>query len=251
MPMPLEFYIRAATENEARGPFNAEQLVSLAENGQIDATTLFYDATAEQWVEFGTNAELMALVLPEKKKLRLGKKDIKTLNTQTESTPPITVDEMLAAAEGLTADTQGKQSPAIAQGRAAKIGIWSAMLTLLLSAVALCASSLDKLTALDFFGLIQQEPFALLGVIDFGLALLLMLGAINFYPFMRFRAMLGLGMVGFVLWTHGDFVPLVALAIGSAGLYFCTICLSYLGVGLAALAGVGGMAGFAWLALNS
>ena len=103
MPMPQEFYIRAATENEARGPFNAEQLISLAENGQITAATLFYDATTEQWVEFGTNPELMALVLPEKKKLRLGTKEVKTLNEQTESTPPISVDEMLAAA-GTCAD---------------------------------------------------------------------------------------------------------------------------------------------------
>ncbi|MEI6860964.1 MAG: hypothetical protein WCL04_01765, partial [Verrucomicrobiota bacterium] len=251
MSTPQEFYIRAATENEARGPFNAEQLVSLADSGQISAATLFYDATAEQWVEFGTNAELMALVLPEKKKLRLGTKEVRTLNEQTDSTPPITVDEMLAAAEGLTSDTKGKQSLAVAQGRAAKIGLWSALLTLLLSAVALCAPSLDRLTGLDLLGLVQLEPFALLGVVDLGLALLLALGAVSFYPLLRFRAMLGLGLIGFVLWTNGQTLPLAALAIGSVGLYFCTICLSYLGVGLAALAGVGGMAGFAWFVLNS
>ena len=251
MPMPQEFYIRAATENEARGPFNAEQLISLAENGQITAATLFYDATTEQWVEFGTNPELMALVLPEKKKLRLGTKEVKTLNEQTESTPPISVDEMLAAAEGLTDATKGKQSLAIAQGHAAKLGLWAALLTLLLSAVALCAPSLDQLTGLDVLGLIHPEPLALLGVVDLGLALLLALGAVSFYPFLRFRAMLGLGLVGFVLWTGGQTLPLAALTFGSVGLFFCTICLSYLGVGLSALAGVGGMAGLAWFVLNS
>ncbi len=251
MATPLEFYIRAATENEARGPFNAEQLLSLAENGQIDAATLYYDATTEQWAAFDTNAELMALAFPEKQKLKLGKKEIKSLNEQTDSTPPITVDEMLAAAEGLTADTKGKQSLAVAQGHAAKAGLWAALLTLVLSAVALCAPSLDKLVGLDLLALVQQEPFALLGVVDLGLALLLALGAISFYPFIRFRAMMGLGLVGFVLWAHGQLGPLAALAAGSVGLYFCTICLSYLGVGLAAFAGVGGMAGFAWLVLHS
>ena len=75
-----EFYIRHATENEARGPFNHEQLVSLAENSQIDPTTLYYDAAAEQWAEFASNATLMAQFFPEKKKLRLGTKEIKSLN---------------------------------------------------------------------------------------------------------------------------------------------------------------------------
>ena len=251
MPTPQELYIRAATENEARGPFNLEQLVSLAETGQIDAATLYYDTSTEQWAVFSTNPELVSLVFPEKKKLRLGKKEIRSVNEQTDSAPPISVDDMLAAAEGLTADTNGKQSLAIAQGRAAKIGIWSAFLTLATSAIALCAPSIGKLTEPDFVRLVEQEPFALLGIVDLGLALLLALGAISFYPFIRFRAIFGLGFVGFVLWTGGHTAPLAALLAGSIGLYFCTICLSYLGVGLAALAGVGGMAGFAWLVLNS
>ena len=97
----------------------------------------------------------------------------------------------------------------------------------------------------------NRSPFALLGVVDLGLALLLALGAVSFYPFLRFRAMLGLGLIGFVLWTGGQTLPLAALALSSVGLYFCTISLSYLGVGLSALAGVGGMAGFAWFVLNS
>jgi hypothetical protein len=245
-----EFYIRNATENEARGPFNHEQLVSLAENSQIDPTSLYYDAAAEQWAEFTSNAELMAQIFPEKKKLRLGTKEIKSLNVQAESAPPISVNDMLAAAEGLTSETKGRQSLAIDQGRAAKIGLWSALFTLLGSAAALAAPSVDKLLALDFAGLITQQPLALLGVLDLFLALMLGLGSINFYPFVRFRAIFGLGMVGFILFVHGQTVPLVELMAGSAGLYFCTICISYAGVGLAALAGLGGMAGFAWFVLN-
>jgi hypothetical protein len=251
MPTPQEFYIRAATENEARGPFNLEQLVSLADNGQVDAATLFYDAATEQWVAFGSNAEVMALIFPEKKKLRLGTKEVKTLNKETsDSTPPITVDDMLAAAEGRTEDTKDKQSPEIATARAARAGQWAGLLALLLSAAALCAPSFDLLLAMDVMGILQRQPFALLGLVDLLFALMLGLGSISLYPLVRFRAMLGLGMVGFVLWTGGQIVPLAALAAGSVGIYFCTICLSYLGVGLAALAGVGGMAGFAWFVLN-
>jgi hypothetical protein len=250
MSTPQEFYIRAATENEARGPFNSEQLVTLAETGQIDAATLYYDAATEQWVAFGSSPELMALVFPQKKKLRMGKKDFKSINEHNDSAPPISVDDLLAAAEGLTEDTKGKQSPAIAAGRAAKLGLWSAMLTLALSSVALGAPSVPKLMAFDFLGLVQQEPLALLGALDVGLTVMLALGAISVYPFIRFRAMAGLDLVGFILWTGSETVPLVALVAGSVGLYFSTICLTYLGVGLAALGGVGGMAGLAWFVLN-
>jgi hypothetical protein len=251
MPTPQEFYIRAATENEARGPFNLEQLVSLAETGQMDAATLFYDAATEQWVAFGSNAEVMALVFPEKKKLRLGAKEVKTLNPEApDSTPPITVDDILAAAEGHTDDTKDKQSPEIAAARAARAGQWGGVLALLLSAAALLAPSLDLLLAADLGGVLRRQPFALLGLADLLFALMLALGSISLYPFVRFRAALGLGMIGFVLWADGQVVPLAALAAGSAGLWFCTVCMSYLGVGLAALAAVGGMAGFAWLVLN-
>jgi len=45
---PQEFYIRHASETEARGPFSLEQLVSLAETGSVTVETLYYDATTEQ-----------------------------------------------------------------------------------------------------------------------------------------------------------------------------------------------------------
>ena len=41
-----EFYIRNASETEARGPFNLEQMVSLAEAGQVTADTLYYEAAS-------------------------------------------------------------------------------------------------------------------------------------------------------------------------------------------------------------
>ena len=59
-----EIYLRNATDTEARGPFNLEQLTSLADAGQVTAETLIYDTAAEQWVALGTNAELMAAAFP-------------------------------------------------------------------------------------------------------------------------------------------------------------------------------------------
>ena len=68
-----EFYIRSASETEARGPFSVEQLVSLAETGQVTPETLYYDANAEKWIVIGESAEVHALVFPEKRKLTVKK----------------------------------------------------------------------------------------------------------------------------------------------------------------------------------
>src|SRR5512132_2768686 len=99
-----ELYIRNATETEARGPFNTQQVADLAEAGQVTADTLIYDATTEQWVAINANPELMAVIFPEKKKLALKAKEIKTLNKPDEHAKPITVNDMLDAAEGKTED---------------------------------------------------------------------------------------------------------------------------------------------------
>ena len=133
-----EIYIRNQTDTEARGPFNVEQISSLAEAGQVTAETLVYDSTTEQWVALSANPELMAAAFPEKKRLSLKAKEIKTLNKPDENAKAITVNDMLAAAEGRTDDTKGKSDPEIAMMRAAKVGLIGATVTLdTLDAVAL------------------------------------------------------------------------------------------------------------------
>ena len=98
-----EFYIREGSETEARGPFNLEQLVSLADAGQVTVETLYYDAGTEQWVAVGTSTEIKAAIFPEKKKLSMKAKEIVSLNKpKTDDQAPITVDDILAAAEGRT-----------------------------------------------------------------------------------------------------------------------------------------------------
>src|SRR5688572_24475771 len=94
-----ELYIRNATETEARGPFNVQQVADLAEAGQVTADTLVYDANTEQWVAINSNPELMAVVFPAKKKYVLKDKEIKSLNKQDDAVKPITVNDMLDAAE--------------------------------------------------------------------------------------------------------------------------------------------------------
>jgi hypothetical protein len=240
-----EIYIRNATDTEAKGPYGAEQLVSLAETGGITAETLIYDATTEQWVALSTNAELMAMAFPEKKKLGLKAKEIKTLNKEDPNAKAITVDDLLAAAEGRTDDTSDKKDPEIAMARAAKVGMWSIILTFVISAAGEILPGVDALLSMETDQIIAH-PLVLLGAVDVVLAVLLGLGMVSLYPFVRFRAALGFGLVGFMFYVQGHSLGLIEIAVASGGLYLCTIFVSLLPVIIAAAASVLGAAAVAW-----
>jgi hypothetical protein len=244
-----EFYIRNAEETEARGPFNHEHLVSLAETGQITKQTLYYDMVGEQWQELRLNPEVCAIVFPHKAPLKLkAKTTIQTLNVPEPAGSEITVRDLLAAAEGRTAETADKLDPTIARERAAAIGRWAATVILALSASALALPSIDVLIKLNPAKLLL-EPLALLGLAQAVLALLLLLRVTQVYPLVRLSATVGIGLVGFLLWTRGQTIPLVSFALGSVGLYFSTIFINFIGVGLAAGLGLAGMLGYTLFAL--
>jgi hypothetical protein len=245
-----EFYIRSASETEARGPFSVEQLVSLSENGQVTPETLYYDANAEKWIVIGENAEVHALVFPEKKKLTV-KKDAKvvTLNKESDSRAPISVQDMLAAAEGKTEDTKDNSAGMVMAERCAKLGLWGCIAMLIIAAAAEILPSIEVLTKFTPAGLLNA-PLVILGVIDVFLAVMLLLGVVSLYPFIRFRAMLGLGFLGFVFWTRGEHTPLLAALAGSVGLYMCTVFASYVPIAIGLALGLGGMGGLAYFFIS-
>ena len=245
-----EIYIRNATETEARGPFTFEQLADLADAGQVNAQTLMYNATTEQWVALETDAQIMAGVFPQKKKLALKNKNITTLNKADDRSKPISVDDMLAAAEGRTADTKGKADPEIAMARAARIGMFGAILALVLAAGGEILPGSAALMALDVEKLLAQ-PLVLLGVADLALAVLLGLGMTSLYPLVRFRAALGFGLIGFMLYAQGQQPVMLHLAAGCLGLYCCTVFTNLLSTVLAFLAAAGGMGMLSWFLLNN
>lgn len=237
-----EFYIRHASETEARGPFNLEQLISLAETGSVTNETLFYDATSEQWTVIGDSPTVKAAVFPPKKKLTVrAKEQAPSLNKPaTDSSAPISVDDMLAAAEGRTEDTKDKQSGEVAASRAAAVGMWSIVAMFIASAAGEMLPAVDVLMSMDPAKLITH-PLAVLGAIDLVFAVLIGLGMVNLYPMVRFRAACGVGFFGIVFLLQGHNAPFVAALAGSAGMYFCTISVSLLPVIVGAAAGIGGL----------
>lgn len=240
-----ELYIRNASETEARGPFSFQQVADLAEAGQVSADTLVYDAETEQWVTLSAKPEFMASVFPEKKKLVLKPKEINALNKPADDAKEITVNDMLAAAAGRTEDTKGKGDPEVAMARAARIGLFGAILTCAIAAVGEVLPGASVLTAFTPDKLLVH-PLVVLGGVDVALAVLLALGVVVLYPLVRFRAALGLGVAGFMFYAQGHAAAFGAVLLGSVGLYLCTIVVSILPALVAAAAGVAGMGLLAW-----
>jgi hypothetical protein len=246
MATTQEFYIRNEKDTEARGPFTVEQLTSLIDSGQVSGATLYYDAATEQWATVDSSVELKAALFPEKRKLTVrAKPTVEVLNKEPVGAAPITVNDMLAAAEGRTSETKDHMDPSLAMARAAAIGRWAAILSLVLAAAGELLPVTDVIIAMDPMKIVAN-PLIILGALDLFLAVMLGLGVVTLYPFVRFRAALGLGFLGFIFWTHGQTVPLMALGAGCVGLYASTIFVSYLPVIIAAALGIVGFAFVGW-----
>ena len=245
-----EYYIREASENEARGPFNMEQLVSLAETGQVTPETLWYDPALEDWAQIASSDDLNAAIFPEKRKLRMKVKEAVPTTKQSDSMAPITVEDMLAGAEGRTSETKDKIDPRIMQAHAARIGMWSAVVCMVLAAAGEILPVADAIAAMDV-GKILAQPLVFLGAADLFMAVMLGLGVVQFYPMVRFRASLGLGLFGFMFFVLGTPMALLAEAAGAVGLYLATVWIDMMPVLVVSALGVLGSAATAYFLLSS
>ncbi len=247
----IEYYIRKPEETEARGPFSLEQLTSLAENGQVDDATLYYDAATENWTPVGNDKALHDQLFPAKKNLRVKSKEIvHTLNTESVDDRPITVGDMLAAADGRTEETKDHADPAIAQSRAAQIGLYSAMVSVIICAAAFILPHIDVALSLDF-GAMLGAPVIFLGVFYLALGVVLALGATEVYPIVRFASMLGFGFTGTVLYFDGQLLPILFAACSAVGIYLSTIFINIPGAMVSAVLGVLGSFGLAFHFFNA
>ncbi|TVR54100.1 MAG: DUF4339 domain-containing protein [Puniceicoccaceae bacterium] len=233
-----EFYIRNEGDEEARGPFTMDQLSSLADAGQVNRETFYYDINEEKWIPVGDNEALLTTLFPEKKKLRIKpKENIQSLNAKDQETKPITVHEMLAAAEGRTPETSGKRDPRVLGAKAAFIGMNAAAVILGLSALGFLLPRLGIILSLDF-GVMLGNPFLLLGLLDLFLCVGLGLQVSALFPLVRFRAMAGAGFLLVLMTVQGD--PLLGLLFALAGLalFFNTLLLRILPVIIASTVGI-------------
>ena len=236
------YYIRPADSETARGPFDVEKLSTLAEAGQVTRETLYYDEGLEAWAAIGSNQELLERIFPSKKSLSLRKSEQRLrkspASVEDEQREVISVEEMLAAAEGKTEETHHLKEAIRWQHRAATLAVPVLAIVCFVSAATYLYPSWQTILALIHqeegagYGLLRK-PLLILGGLDLFFGLCLALAATEIYPLLRLRAALGFGYFGFTYWAshvHGDpiglYLCLANLAYG-LGVYTCTLTLSF------------------------
>lgn len=245
-----EYYIRNPDSEESRGPFTVEQLHSLGETGHVTLETYVYNVESEQWEVLESNEELRAAVFPERKRLTVKPKaEFKSLNSTEHELPPITVDDLLLAAEGNTEETRHKKKENVWREKAAVLAMYLAGTAFVLSAVGLFLAQRDLFSDFEA-GKVFTHPLILVGLFDLGLALILFLQTTAVYPLIRFRTMLGAGFALFFFWAVGHPLLGVAAAVGSLGIYGLTLFLNKAPFLTSSAFAIFGMGGFIFLALG-
>ncbi len=259
--MSAEYYIRQPDSEEARGPFNVNQMASLVDAGQVNQDTLYYDDAREAWLRVVDNEEMRKTLFPEKKKLVLRAKTVDELNLLNRTdegvpTEEVSVEKFLAAAEGDTSETgHFKKAEALRQ-RAAALAIPMLGTVMVVTAIANILPSWDILQEVidtsDPFLLIGK-PLLVVGLLDLLIALFIYLGQTEIYPFLRFRAMAGLGYFGLTYWSYykvgGDPHDLYAAygaVAGSIGIFVSTLTLNFYFLICCALVGLAGAGAFGY-----
>ena len=257
--MAQEYYIREMDQEEARGPFDMSKLVSLAEANQVHKDTLYYDEASSQWVAISANDKLRNEIFPERQKLSLKPKSAQEMTMLNEAdeddSAAVSVDELLAAAEGDTEETRHVKVEQRDSEASAKISPMLIGLILLIGAIVNVMPNYGVLNEVingaDPFTLLNA-PMLIVGVLDAFFALAMFLAVTELFPLIRLRAALGLGFYGFLYWsrwTFGDeqaMMVMICSIVGSVGMYVCTITLNFRILLISAIAGLGGIGGMAY-----
>jgi len=251
-----EYYIRTAEQDESRGPFTVAKLLTLAEAGQVNKNTLYYDEEKEEWLPIALNEALVAEVFPEAERLKLKvgpKKEAENKSEDSEEKGGIHVTDMLKAAEADTEETRHLKRSQKSFERAVALGSMSLGLMMLLAAVSFIVPHLDAIQGASNegqFSNLLNYPFLLVGVFDLLMAVLLLLSVTDIYPLIRGRSMLGLGFGLYIGWALGDPTLMLAFGLGCGGLFLATIAQRFSLMVLALVMGIGGNGALAFLALN-
>ncbi len=255
-----EYYIRKEGDEEASGPYNLDQITSLIEAGKLDKDAYVYDIDNEEWIPIEESEELMRVLFPKKRKLTLqtepepvedpeeegGKKKSKK-SSEPPDLPPakksISVQTMLAQAEGREGDDLSGKSPTEKRAQSAFLGLRFTTLFVLGTAVAMVFLEWELVKTANAINIVKS-PYILFGLADIVLGIVLLLQVTEIYPLVRLRAAIGLGALTVLFLTSGD--PLLALAnaVLSVSVYFCTATLNVRKIIPFCITGVLGLAGY-------
>lgn len=248
-----EYFIREADSEEAKGPYDPGRLADLLEAGKISGDTLYFNEDNEEWLPIKDNEALFQLLFPEKKKYTLKEKSVdNALNRDSAEGVPVRIEDMLAAAEGKTEETEHLVRSEKLRGRAAGLCLpILAVITLLSAASVLLPefSFISEVLEEKNYASILSRPMILLGLFDLFLFICCVLAATDAFPLIRFRFMLGLGYFGYAGWSWGENHPTMAVIAGCIGAFVCTLTLNFPLMVLCGILGIGGMGAYAFFSI--
>jgi len=252
------YYIRIPEQDESRGPFDIPKLETLAEAGQINPNTLYYDVEREEWIPIALNDALRSKVFPEREKLTLRiqkeeKREEEEEEEEEEEVSGLDIESMLLAAEGGTEERRKRTRQKKSFEHAAKLSAAGLGIMMIFSALFMILSLMPVLRAAINDGAIAHlfnYPTILIGIFDLILGVLLILSVTEVFPLARGRAMLTLGFGLYVGWALGDPLLMGLTAAAAIGIFLATISQSLSTMIFALVLGIGGNAWLAYLALN-
>lgn len=168
--------------------------------------------------------------------------------------PRLSVEDILAAAEGNTEEMEELRIEKMWRERAVALSLPMLALLMLASAAASLFMHMEAIVDLALSGFatgwleLLEEPLAVVGIVDLFFAMLLALAVTRLYPLLRLRLMLGLGYFGWMAYAAfaagngASLYELAGLAAFSLGVYLSTLTLSFsfmLFCGIVAAAGLG------------
>jgi len=256
-----EYYIKQPDTDHARGPLSLEQLISLAETGNITEDTLLYDEISEKWKPLTAFHDLLPLVFPEKKKLSLNRIEAVPTEDHVASEiaegkvkPKVSTESILAAASGDTKETKHIGNRRKSKEKAAELAVPGIGALLAICAVALIFPSKNLVIAAlsseeAVFGILIN-PMVLLGLVHAAFSVGVFLGVTSLFPYVRFFAALAFGMMGYLFWAWEN--PLLAggAMLMSAGLFGATISTRYFWMLLSLMLGFVGAIAIAYFAVT-
>ena len=250
----LEYYIRKEGDEEASGPYNLDQITSLIEAGKLDKRAYVYDIDKEEWIPIEENGELMDVLFPQKTKLTLRTEPEKTEEEKASDKKSkrselgvekagISVQSILAQAEGRDGDDLSRKSPVEKRAQSAFLGLRFTTLFVLGSAVTMAFLDWDLVKTANAIQMVRS-PYILFGIADVLLGIVLFLRVTEIYPLVRFRAAIGLGVLSILFFTSGDLLLVLANVVLSVSIYFCTATLNTRKVIPFCVTGVLGLTGY-------
>lgn len=233
--MSEDYFIRAPDTEDMRGPFDMDQLATLAGAGKVTAETLFYIEGEGEWKPLKEVEALYDTLIPKEDtiKLKLVEPQAPVVSIpnkdDSEAEAGVTVNDMLASAEGRTEETQHLRRKEKEKNSAASLSMPVLGLSFLLVAFATGWSHFAFLEGVinerNWVHLLSR-PIVFVFFVDVVLGLAMLLSASEVFPLVRLRASLGLGFFVYFFWSLQGYDYACAAGAFSIGVMFCTLTLS-------------------------